>query len=298
VAAASGARRTLQPEAALLRSGVRKKPSDEHAFLRKFIGDPRRTGAVAPSGPFLAREMARAVDPHEPGLVIELGPGTGPVTKALIARGIGRDRLLLIEYDPHFCRLLCDRYGAARVLRGDAYALAATLADRAAEPVAAVVSSLPLLNEKPERRLQLLDEAFALMGPDGVFVQFTYGLKSPIPREALAGRYVARSGAPVLRNLPPASVWTFRKPGPAPAKSAKVMRLVDHCERLGAEFVARRKKTEHMLGRQGDRVMELLKREVASLRETEEKLERHGDRVLELLKREVASFGRRRDRDR
>jgi phosphatidylethanolamine/phosphatidyl-N-methylethanolamine N-methyltransferase len=204
--------------------------------------------------------MARAVDPHAPGLVVELGPGTGPVTKALIARGVARERLLLVEYDPHFCTLLAERYGAARVVRGDAYALGATLAGHVG-PVAAVVSSLPLLNERPERRLQLLDEAFALMGPDGVFVQFTYGLKLPVPREALTGRYVARSGAPILRNLPPASVWTFRRAGHGPAK---VMRLKDHAERFGAEFAARRKKTEDMLGRQGDRMLELLKREVSS----------------------------------
>ena len=59
-------------------------------FLRRFLGDPKRTGAVAPSGPFLAREMARAVDPAAPGLIVELGPGTGPVTKALLARGVCR----------------------------------------------------------------------------------------------------------------------------------------------------------------------------------------------------------------
>jgi phosphatidylethanolamine/phosphatidyl-N-methylethanolamine N-methyltransferase len=277
-----------------LTSARRKPLSDEHSFLRRFLDDPKRTGAVAPSSPFLAREMARAVNPHTPGLVVELGPGTGPVTKALIARGVGRERLLLVEYDAHFCKLLAERYGASRVVRGDAYALGATLAGRLGGPVAAVVSSLPLLNERPERRLRLLDEAFALMGPDGVFVQFTYGLKLPVPREALAGRYVARSGAPILRNLPPASVWTFRRAGREPAK---VLRLKDHAERLGAEIAARRKKTEIMIGRQGDRVRELLKREVASLRETEEKLGRQGDRMLEMLKREVACFGRPRRRD-
>ena len=75
-----------------------------------------------------------------------------------------------------------------------------------ATPVAAVVSSLPLLYEPPERRLDLLDAAFELMGQDGVFVQFTYGLRSPIPRDACAGKYLARCGPPVLRNLPPAKV--------------------------------------------------------------------------------------------
>src|SRR5437763_705807 len=121
----------------------RKPPSDEETFLRRFLGDPKRTGAVAPSGPFLAREMARAVDPQASGLVVELGPGTGPVTKALLARGVRRERLLLVEYDPFFCNLLAERFARTRILRGDAYALRATLAGRLTQPVAAVVSSLP-----------------------------------------------------------------------------------------------------------------------------------------------------------
>jgi len=261
-------------------TALRRKPlSDEHSFLRRFLGDPKRTGAVAPSSPFLAREMARAVDPHEPGVVVELGPGTGPVTKALIARGVGRERLLLVEYDPHFCKLLAERY-RARVVRGDAYALETTLGGHVVGPVAAVVSSLPLLNERPERRLRLLDEAFALMGPNGVFVQFTYGLGMPVPRELLAGRYVARSGAPILRNLPPASVWTFRRAGHGHPEGAKVMRLVDHCERLGAEFNARRKATGMMIERQGDKMLERLRREVANFgrKRVEERCKRDEER--------------------
>ena len=83
-----------------------KPPSDEETFLRRFLGNPKRTGAVAPSGPILAREMARVVDPQAGGLVVELGPGTGPVTRALLARGVRRDQLLLVEYDPYFCKLL------------------------------------------------------------------------------------------------------------------------------------------------------------------------------------------------
>jgi phosphatidylethanolamine/phosphatidyl-N-methylethanolamine N-methyltransferase len=237
-------------------------PSDGETFLRRFLGDPKRTGAVAPSSPFLAREMARAVDPQAPGLVIELGPGTGPVTKALMAR-VGRERLLLVEFDPYFCKLLSERFPLARIVRADAYQLRAALAGRLSQPVAAVVSSLPLLNEPPERRLALIDEAFELMGPDGVFVQFTYGLRSPIPREAAAGKYVARSGPPVLRNLPPASVWTYRRRDRAPAP--RVMTLIDHAERIGARLAERRKATELMLARHGDKMKEMLKREAAAL---------------------------------
>ena len=97
-----------------------------------------------------------------------------------------------------------------RVIQGDAYDLPRTLAGFAGQRIAAVVSSLPLLNQPPRRREKLIGDAFDLMGPDGVFVQFTYGLLSPIPREACAGRYSAHCGAPIWRNLPPARVWTYR----------------------------------------------------------------------------------------
>jgi len=246
-----------------LRDAKRKPPSDEETFLRRFLGDPKRTGAVAPSGPVLAREMARAVDPQWPGWIVELGPGTGPVTKALIARGVRRDRLWLVEYDPYFCKLLAERFALTRIVRGDAFALRATLGGRLAHPVAAVVSSLPLLNVPPPRRLALLDEAFELMGPDGVFVQFTYGLRSPIPREAYAGRYVGRCGAPVLRNLPPASVWTYRRAERTAVREPKIMKLIDHAERLGAKLA---EASETALARQGDRMKAMLKREAAAFR--------------------------------
>ena len=234
-------------------------PGGEPNFLLRFLDDPRRTGAVAPSGPFLAREMARAVDPRQPGLVVELGPGTGPVTRALLARGVARERLVLVEYDSKFCKALAQKFPSVRVLRGDAYALGRTLEALQGEPVAAVVSSLPLLNEPPQRRMALLEQAFALMGPDGVFVQFTYGLAAPAPRDLCAGRFEATRGAPIWRNLPPASVWTYRRAMSAPAREPKVMRLIDHAEKFA-------KKNASAIGRQGDKVIDLLKREVAALK--------------------------------
>ena len=203
----------------------------DHAhFLKTMIDRPRSTGSVAPSGPYLARAMAHAVDPAREGLVIELGPGTGPVTQALIKRGIARHRLALVEYDPGFCRLLNQRFAGVRVVQGDAYDLPTTLPDLAGRPVAAVVSSLPLLNEPPARRVKLIEDAFALMGPQGVLVQFTYGAGSPIPRQACAGRYSAHCSAPIWRNLPPARVWTYRADrngGFAEPLMARLMRRIE-----------------------------------------------------------------------
>jgi phosphatidylethanolamine/phosphatidyl-N-methylethanolamine N-methyltransferase len=179
-------------------------------FFRSLVTAPRLTGAVAPSGRPLARAMAQAVDGLSHGLIVELGPGTGPVTRALLERGLDPRRLVLVEYDPGFCRMLAGRFQPATVVQGDAFDLRRTLARFADKRVAAVVSSLPLLNQAPHRREKLIADAFDLMGPEGVFVQFTYGLVSPIPREACAGRYAAHAGAPIWLNLPPARVWTYR----------------------------------------------------------------------------------------
>ena len=188
----------------------RRGLADSARFLKTLIAAPRLTGAVAPSGRALARAMAAAIGSPTQGLVVELGPGTGPVTQSLIETGVPPERLVLVEYDPGFCRMLEGRFGGVRVIQGDAYDLSRTLASFAARPIAAVVSSLPLLNQPPHRRTKLIDDAFALMGSAGVFVQFTYGFQSPVPREACANRYSAIRSRPILRNLPPAFVWTYR----------------------------------------------------------------------------------------
>jgi phosphatidylethanolamine/phosphatidyl-N-methylethanolamine N-methyltransferase len=188
----------------------RRGLADSARFLKSLIAAPRLTGAVAPSGRALARAMAAAAGPPAHGLIVELGPGTGPVTRSLIETGVARERLVLIEYDPGFCQLLRLRFTPAKVIHGDAYDLPAALADFSGQPIAAVVSSLPLLNQPPERREKLIADAFALMGPSGLFVQFTYGPLSPIPREVCANRYAAARSRPILLNLPPARVWTYR----------------------------------------------------------------------------------------
>ena len=222
----------LPPRAGQLWPGPRARQAiaDHAHFIKTLIDRPRLTGSVAPSGRFLARAMAHPVDPSRDGLVIELGPGTGPVTQALIERGIARDRLALVEYDHGFCRLLGQRFGGVRVIQGDAYDLPKTLADLVGRPVIAVVSSLPLLNQPPARRIKLIEDAFGLMGPQGLMVQFTYGAGSPIPREACAQRFSAHCTAPIWRNLPPARVWTYRADRDGAFAEPLIARLMRHIE--------------------------------------------------------------------
>jgi phosphatidylethanolamine/phosphatidyl-N-methylethanolamine N-methyltransferase len=225
-------------------------PSHQAHFLKTLLKNPRLTGAVAPSGPYLARAMARAVGAARDGWIVELGPGTGPVTKALIEHGIARERLVLVEYDAGFCRLLARRFAPARVVQGDAYDLPRTLKNFAGGPIAAFVSSLPLLNQPPALRAKLLDGAFELMGPSGVFVQFTYGLASPVPRQICASKYSSQSSGPIWRNLPPARVWTYRADPNATYVDDVFTRVRESAGRIGERWDAHRKKSErHADGR-------------------------------------------------
>ena len=183
---------------------------DEARFLRSWIERPLQTGAVMPSGRFLARAMAMPVDPNGKSPVVELGPGTGPVTDALIKRGVAPERLVLVEYNPDFCHLLKRRFPTATVVQGDAYGLAHTLRGVLDHPAAAVVSSLPLLTRPLPVRLNLFHDALKLMEPGAPFVQFTYGVVAPIPPTAAGA--LAHGSKRIWLNLPPARVWTYRRP--------------------------------------------------------------------------------------
>ncbi len=188
---------------------IAERLSDEARFFRSFFGNPLQIGALMPSGPVLAETMARAVDPSVPGPIVELGPGTGVVTRALLNRGIEPGRLILVEFDPTFCALLGERFPGVRIVKGDAYCLAATLREHLDGLAAAVVSSLPLLLKPEPMRATLLEEAFSLMPPDGIFVQFTYGLSAPVPCKATP--FVVEGSPRIWRNFPPARVWVYRR---------------------------------------------------------------------------------------
>ena len=137
-----------------LKKGIRL--DDEVRFIRSWLERPLSIGAVTPSGKILARTMARYVDPNSTGPVVELGPGTGPVTEALVAAGVAPSRLVLVEFNPNFCNLLRARYPDATLVQGDAYSMRRLLETLLLQPAAAVVSGLPLITKPITTRMRLL----------------------------------------------------------------------------------------------------------------------------------------------
>lgn len=190
--------------------GPRAALQDATAFLRAWLAAPQRVAALAPSGAALARLITREISAAQ-APVIELGAGTGAFTRALLARGVPEEALVLVEADANLARLLRVRFPRARVLQIDA-ARVRHIDIPGGGHAGCVVSGLPLLPMSPRAIVAVLGGAFAHLAAGGAFYQFTYGLGCPAPRRilerlALHAVCVGRT----LANLPPASVYRIQR---------------------------------------------------------------------------------------
>ena len=177
---------------------------DHMRFLRRLIASPRNVGAIAPSGHMLAAAMVKPVDVNA-GPVLELGPGPGAFTRALLDKGLAPERLTVVERDPEFIRLLQERFPGVNILHGDALQLEQVLPDM---KFAGALSGLPLLNFPVAAREKLVRDVLDRLSPGAPFIQFSYGVHSPVAESAVVS--VVRS-AFVWNNLPPARVWVYRR---------------------------------------------------------------------------------------
>ena len=185
--------------------------TDSSLFLREWLANPQRTGSVTPSSPKLAAAMARWLPSDPESFVLELGPGTGAVTQALIEHGLREERLVAIENNPKLACLLRKRFPDAHIITGDAWHLDVLLRqhDEPIESVGAVISSLPLLNFPPAEADTLAEKIRAILEHGGKWVQYSYHLgkghhKSATHFQRLASKIV-------WLNLPPARVNVYQK---------------------------------------------------------------------------------------
>ncbi len=186
--------------------------SDYFPFFRSWVANPLRVAAIAPSSATLARLMTREVLPAD-GPVLELGPGTGMFTRALLDRGVPERDLTLVEFGSNFAAMLQRRFPEASVLCMDAARIAKDA--RHTRAFGSVVSGLPLLSIPVRKVMAILVGAFTLLRAGGSFYQFTYGPRCPVPRPILdrLGLKAKRIGGTVL-NLPPASVYRISRRHP------------------------------------------------------------------------------------
>ena len=191
-------------------TAARRSPEGEELlFFRRWIAHPLKVGAVLPSSPALAKLVARQVHLGSNEAVVELGAGTGSVTKALLKAGIPPNRLFVVEIDPDLCGFLRRQFPQAQVIQGDATKLPELLPAKWIGKVPFVISGIPMVTLPIEVQRKMFAAWFAVMRPHGRVLQYTYSLVSPVPEKKL-GLKGKRRGLAVL-NVPPAWVWSYTK---------------------------------------------------------------------------------------
>lgn len=194
-------------------SSKKKQRSDEGwnhylFFFKRVLRHPLRLGALFPSSRSLAKRIVDSIPfPYEGKKIVEIGAGTGAITRELLDAGIPPESLIVVELDVSLCRWLSERYPGITVIQGDARYLSEWLPDSWRGKVDVVISGIPIRNLPSQIRADILNAVTAILGSAGEFLQFTYGYRSPFAstRGVLARRYPGI----IWRNIPPAAIWSY-----------------------------------------------------------------------------------------
>lgn len=179
---------------------------DFGVFFGEMLRHPGEVVAIAPSSEAVARRMTEGLEEVR-GPVVEIGPGTGSFTRAILARGVAPEQLTLLETNARFSEMLRERFPGVTVLNRPAQEIARL----GLRDIGAVISGVPVL-ARPTIQREVVGRAFEVMAPEGFFVQITYSPKVPIGPEMQRelGLRAEKRGT-VWANLPPAPVFVFRR---------------------------------------------------------------------------------------
>lgn len=182
---------------------------DEIRFFKVWMDGPKSVGAIMPTSSITARSMASLVNPESELPVLELGPGTGAITRAILARGVPPSKLVSVEFSPEFHQKLKLDFPQVHFILGNAFELKATLGAFHAMRFDCVISGIPLLNFPVAERVALIEDLLDRLPSGRPVVQFSYGPTSPVPPRS--GNFEVVHHDFVMRNVPPARLWIYRR---------------------------------------------------------------------------------------
>lgn len=197
------------------RSGQRAAGADGEVrntalFLRRWLANPLQMGSVVPSSPALCRRIAALVTRREDEVVVELGAGTGVISRALLAAGVPPERLVVVEIVRDMADHLRRVMPGVQVIQGDAFELARALPERMHGKVGTAICGIPLVMLPLAQQRRFVD-AVESVAPGKGFLLYTYCITSPLPYRKLG--LTAKREAWTPLNLPPASVWRYQPIG-------------------------------------------------------------------------------------
>lgn len=193
-----------------LRKSLVERFDEELRFFKGWIDKPKEVGSVVPTSAVAARRMASVIDPHSGLPVLELGPGTGVVTRAILKAGVRPENVYAVEFSPSFARHVRKAYPGVNVVEGNAFELDKALGEASKLTFDCVISAVPLLNFPVKSRVEYVLDLLDRIPPGRPIVQITYGPKSPVPPGR--GDYTVEHLNFVMRNFPPAQLWVYRRP--------------------------------------------------------------------------------------
>lgn len=193
---------------AQLASLEKKQPLNDAAlFFRRWLSNPLQMGSIIPSSPKLGQLIAKQIDKRSSSSILELGAGTGAITKSLISSGISPGRIAVVEIVPEMAEHLRAKFPQTSVLQADAFDLPIPLLKDTLGEIGTVICGIPLvlLSEAKQRHFIQQVEAVA---PGRGFLLYTYCVTSPLPYRTLGLEAQRLAWTPL--NFPPASVWHYR----------------------------------------------------------------------------------------
>jgi phosphatidylethanolamine/phosphatidyl-N-methylethanolamine N-methyltransferase len=192
-----------------IKSRIAEKFDDEIRFIKGMMSTPKTVGAIMPTSARMANRMASVINTDSGLPVLELGPGTGVITKAILDKGVKPENLVSVEYSSEFVRHLRSKYPGVNFINGDAFSLAETLENYRGQKFDCVISGIPLLNFPMHQRVKLIEDLLKLIPVGRPIVQFSYGPVSPVV--ARPDSYTIKHFDFIVRNIPPAQIWHYRK---------------------------------------------------------------------------------------
>lgn len=182
--------------------------SDDARFFKVWLSNARQVGTPLATSTWTGKAMSAQIDLSSGLPVLELGPGTGSITREILQRGVPQEKLVAVEYSPEFVVRLKQLFAHVDIRQGDAFNLCKALGDDAGRIFDCVISAVPLLNVPAAQRSEFVINALKRVPPGRPLVQVTYGAlcPAPVPEGVKAERIDI-----IFRNLPPAHIWTFRR---------------------------------------------------------------------------------------
>lgn len=186
-----------------------KKYLEASLFFKRWLKNPRRLGSIFPSSNALGTFITKQAKLDGDFAILELGAGTGSLTRDLLNYDVAPKRIYIVELDLELCGYLRDNFPHCHVIHGCATKLDTLLPKNIVGRIHTTISSLPLLNMPKIVRKDIMSSVFKVMTSSGAMLQYTYSLKASFMSEEY-GINKDKLGI-VLRNIPPATVWRYSR---------------------------------------------------------------------------------------